>query len=86
MHYNQAFAHRSQPRVTVLVGGDVAAACSDQPVAPTGDVAADGGHLGGDVDRTLLDLRLQVCCLTETHRETRISLYRYYWENVKYVL
>lgn len=70
MHYDHTqtqseFTHSSQPPVVILVGGDVVAG-GDQPVVETGDVAADPVHLGGDVDRTLLGLRLQLDCLTET--------------------
>lgn len=70
MHYNNTqtqsvFTHSSQPPVVILVGRDVVAG-GDQPVVETGDVAANPGHLGGDVDRTLLGLRLQLDCLMET--------------------
>lgn len=47
-----------------LISGDVVAR-GDQFVVHTGHVAADPGHLGGDVDCTLLQLRLQLCSLME---------------------
>ena len=53
----------------ILVRSDVVAG-GDQLVFHTGDVAADPGHLGGDVDRTLLGLRLLLHCLTETDTRT----------------
>lgn len=64
------FTHRSQPPVMILVSSDVVAG-GDQLVVHTGDVAADPGHLGGDVDRTLLGLRLQLYCLTEMDTQTK---------------
>lgn len=68
MHYNHTvFTHSSQPPVMILVSCDIAAG-GDQLIRHTGDVAADPGHLGGDVDGTLLGLRLQLHCLTERRR------------------
>lgn len=61
-----AFTHSSQPPVMKLIGSCVVAG-GDQLVAQTGDVAADAGHLGGGVDRTLLGLRLHLHSLTETN-------------------
>lgn len=61
--------HSSQPLIVVLLSSDVVAG-GDQLVIHTGDVAADPSHLGGDADRTLMALRLLLCCLDrEKHRD-----------------
>lgn len=62
------FTHSSQPPLMILVCSDVGAR-SDQLVVHTGDIAADPGHLGGDIDWTLLSLRLQVYCLKEKNTD-----------------
>lgn len=67
------FTYSSQPPFMILVCSEVFAR-RDQLVIHTGHVAADPGHLSGDVDWTLLSLRLQLYCLiekqTNKHKET----------------
>lgn len=46
---------------------------SEQLVIHTRDVAADAGHLDGNVDRALLSLRLQLYCLLEKERRTQTN-------------
>lgn len=63
-HTCSVYTHSAQPPVVVLISSGVFPR-SHQPVVHAGDVAADAGHLGGGVDRTLLSLRLQLYCLTQ---------------------
>lgn len=62
------FTHSSQSPFMILICTDVVAR-SNQLVLHTGDIAADPGHLDGDVDWTLLSLRLQLYCLTERNTD-----------------
>lgn len=64
---HSVFTHSSQPPVMILISSDVVAG-GDQFVVHTGYIAADPGHLCADADRTLLNLRLQLYCLTERKR------------------